>query len=240
MKVVSKPSFEVDEALHSRLSEKYSSFMPEFTEFTIGPAAVRVDKRITDMITPKRKQQAALDLKDLWFKLLRICFKIGIPVSYKHTALILDEETEAAVHLMFEDEKDGTPWAYIFIPPAQVALPVTHFAFILLHELCHCLLYAPFPEDPESIYGYEFFVDVLSIAALRNLVPANSKRYREAIKSISYVAADEMREKLGRALQRDILSDPQTSLRMILIKGAEAAVRPPEQRGPRVSSDKEV
>ncbi|MGE5237319.1 MAG: hypothetical protein ACM3ON_00775, partial [Chloroflexota bacterium] len=70
MKVLSKPNYEVDEALHSRLSERYSSFMPEFTEFTIGPSTVRVDKRITDMITPKRKQQAPLDLKDLWSKLL--------------------------------------------------------------------------------------------------------------------------------------------------------------------------
>jgi|MudIll2142460700_1097286.scaffolds.fasta_scaffold224883_1 hypothetical protein len=33
MKVLSSPSCEVEEALHAKLAERYSSFIPEFMEF---------------------------------------------------------------------------------------------------------------------------------------------------------------------------------------------------------------
>jgi hypothetical protein len=71
-------------------------------------------------------------------------------------------------------------------------------------------------------------MDVLSIAALREVVPPHTKRYREAIRDLSYVAAEELKETLGPKVQREILRDPQQFLRMTVVP-----LRPqPEGQGP--------
>ena len=236
MKAVSGPTYEVDEALHSRLSEKYSSFMPEFTEFTVGPSKVRVDKRIMDGLIRKPRQQVRLNLSILWVRLLKICGRLRIPAGFVNIAVILEEAVSLPLHVVFEDESEGALWGYIFIPPSQLKSPVAHFAFVLLHELCHCLVNIPDPKNPKEIYDYELLVDALSIAALRQVVPPHTRRYRETIRSLSYVAAEEMKETLGPKAQREILRDPLAFVRKIV----EIMPRQPEGQERTTSAEKEV
>jgi hypothetical protein len=212
VKVVSSPTYEVDEAVHARLAEKYSSFMPEFTEFTVGPSKVRVDKRIMDGLIRKPGQEAGFNLSILWTRLLKICGRLRITGWFVNIALVLDDAVSEPLHMTFEGEGDGPPWGYIFFPPSQLNSPLAHFAFVLMHELCHCLLDIPEPKSPKEIYDYEFFVDVLSIAAFRKVFPPNSSEYDETIRNLSLVAAEEMKERLGPDAQREILRDPQAYL----------------------------
>ncbi len=227
MKVLSSPSYEVEEALHAKLAEKYASFMPEFTEFKVGPSKVRVDKRIMDGLVHKPRQQAGFNLSVLWVRLLKICGRLRIPAVFVNIAVVLDEAVTLPLHVNFEDEGEGALWGYIFIPPSQLKSPVTHFAFVLLHELCHCLLNIPEPKSPKEIYDYELLADVLSMAALRQVVPPHTRRYREAVRSLSYVAAEEMKETIGPKVQRDILRDPLAFLRQMVT----AAQGQPEGQG---------
>jgi hypothetical protein len=212
VKVVSNPTYEVDEALHATLAEKYSSLMPEFTEFTVGPSKVRVDKRIMEGLIRKPGQGAGFKLSILWTKLLRTCGRLRISGAFVNTAVVLDETVSEPLHMFFENEGGDLPWGYIFFPPSQLNTQLAHFAFLLLHELCHCLLDIEEPKTPKEIYDYEFFVDVLSIAAFREVFPPHTSEYKETIQSLSYVAAPEMKESLGADVQSEILRDPQAYL----------------------------
>ena len=212
MKVVSSPSYEVDEALHAQLAGKYSSFMPEFAEFKVGPSTVRVDTRIMDGLIRTPGQEAGFNLSILWQRLLKICGRLRITGWFLNIAVVLDEAVSEPLHMTFEDESDGPPWGYVFFPPSQLNSPLAHFAFVLLHELCHCLLDIQEPKSPKEIYDYEFLVDVLSIAALREVFPPHSSEYIETIQSLSCVAAEEMKDRLGPDVQREILRDPQAYL----------------------------
>jgi hypothetical protein len=212
VKVVSSPTYEVDQALHAQLAQKYSSFMPEFVEFTVGPSKIRVDKRIIEGLIRKPGQEAGFNLSILWSRLLKICGRLRITGWFANIAVVLDEAVGEPLHMTFEDESDGPPWGYVFFPPSQLNAPLAHFAFVLLHELCHCLLDIPEPKSPKEIYDYEFFVDVLSMAAFRGVFPPNTGEYEKTIQSLSCVAAEELRERLGPDVQREILRDPQAYL----------------------------
>lgn len=216
MKVLSSPSYEVEEALHAKLAEKYASFMPEFTEFKVGPSKVRMDKRIMEGLIQKPRQRAGFNLSILWVRLLKICGRLRIPAVFVNIAVILEDAVSLPLHVVFEGESEDLPWGFIFIPLSQLQSPVTHFAFVLLHELCHCLVNIPDPKSPKEIYDYELLTDVLSIAALRQIVPPNTRRYQEAVRSLSYVAAEEMKETLGPKVQREILRDPIAFLRQMV------------------------
>jgi hypothetical protein len=212
MKVVSSATYEVDEALHAQLSAKYSSFMPEFTEFTIGPSKVRVEKRIMDGLIQKPEQEAGFNLSILWTRLLKICGRLHITGWFANIAVVLDDAVGEPLHMTFENQGEDLPWGYIFFPPSQLNSPLAHFAFILLHELCHCLLDIKEPKSAKEIYDYEFLVDVLSIAAFRQVFPPYTTEYDETIQSLSCVAAEELKERLGPNVQYEILRDPQAYL----------------------------
>jgi hypothetical protein len=186
--------------------------MPEFTEFTVGPSKVRVDKRIMEGLIRKPGQEAGFKLSILWTKLLRTCGRVRISGAFVNTAVLLDEAVTDPLHVIFEDESEDLPWGYIFFPLSQLNAPLAHFAFLLLHELCHCLLDIEEPKTPKEIYDYEFLVDVLSIAAFREVLPPHTSEYDETIQSLSYVAAEEMKESLDAEVQSEILRDPQAYL----------------------------
>jgi hypothetical protein len=220
MKVVGSPTYEVDEALHAQLAAKYSSFMPEFTEFTVGPSKFRVDKRITEKLRLATGQQVELTFRPIAVKLMKTCIKLGIPVRFTNVAVIV-EDVETALHMEFEGDGEGGFWRYVFFPASQVKSPFALVAFVLLHEFCHCWLDLPVPSEPKAIYEYEFLVDVISMAAFRQVVPPHTRRHREAIKAVSHVASDEMREHLGITLQREILRNPMEYLKKVVVPPEE-------------------
>ncbi len=236
MKVVSNPNYEVNEALHAQLATKYASFMPEFVEFPVGPSKVRVDKRIMEGLIQKPEQEAGLNLRILWERLLKICGRLRITGWFVNIAVVLDEAVSDPLHMTFEDDGDGPPWGYIFFPPSQLNSPLAHFAFNLLHELCHCLLDIPEPKTPKEIYDHEFFVDVLSIAAFRKVFSPHTDEYDETIQSLSCVAAEELRERLGADVQREILREPEA----YLYKMVEILRDRPEGQGLAMSAEKAV
>ena len=236
MKVMSSPTYEVDEALHAQLSDKYSSFMPEFAEFKVGPSTVRVDKRIMDGLLRKPGQEAGFNLSILWARLLKICGRLHITGWFVNIAVILDEAVGEPLHVTFEDDSDSPPWGYIFFPPSQLNSPLAHFVFVLLHELCHCLLDIQEPKSPKEIYDYEFLVDVLSIAAFREVFPPHTREYEETIQSLSCVAAEEMKERLGPEVQREILRNPRAYLQNMI----EIVRSQPEGQGFAMSAEKAV
>jgi len=62
----------------------------------------------------------------------------------------------------------------------------------------------------------EVFTDLVSICALREIIPLNDKLYRDVVKNRSYIGGDEFNKYFGNKLQQYVLENPESHLKELI------------------------
>lgn len=199
--------FEVERDLQEKLSNKYKHFKTNRTEFEFYSKKVQIQTKIYEEYLEISEEEAKKVFKILCTKLIEICQTYNIPYGHSNILILTDDEINRGLQVGAQHE-NGSYWKYIFIPSIDLKLPFAFWNYTFLHELGHCWIHAQY----DILFIREVFTDLISICALKEIVPSDKKLYRDIVKTRSYIGGDDFKNYFGDKLQQHILLNPESLL----------------------------
>ncbi|MEW6664171.1 MAG: hypothetical protein AB1512_02975 [Thermodesulfobacteriota bacterium] len=148
--------------------------------------------------------------KALYMLVVSTLQEYGMPVVFRNlivTTIVLDDgRFIPACDVGFDIDYLGEPGRLVHLPPLAV-----ENEYIILHEFAHCCMETP-PSDYGLILAAEILADLVAICALKKIIPAHKRFYREMVK-------ESVVSKYGRELWGEdtdikyILSNPEGFLK---------------------------
>lgn len=205
-------TFEVDKDLAERIRKKYKNFTFNGTQFELGPLKIQIQSRIYKEFLNISENDAENVFKILCVRFLETLDKYQIPGNPVNIVILTDDEISRGLQVVAQMEDDKSLWGYIFIPQIDLKLVYGFWNYTFMHELSHCWVNAQF----EDLAIREIFSDLVAICALREIIPAHKRLYKDVVNSRSYIGGPEGKKYFGKENHKYVLQNPESFLRDLM------------------------
>jgi hypothetical protein len=204
--------FEVEDELQERLRDKYRTFKTKVIESFVDSNKIQIQLRIAEDYIKISEEKLENKFHELCMVLLGICRIYQIPCKPTDILVLTDDEIDRGLQIKLKNEKDGSMWSIVFIPPVDLIAPYPFWSYTFLHELGHCWINLTY-KDLET---EEIFTDLVAISALKKIVSPHGRLFNETIELRSYTGGKQGEEYFGRDMQKKVLKDPESHLKKLL------------------------
>ena len=208
--------FRVEEDLQARLRRKYRNFKTNVIESGAGTHKVQIQQ----IIAKKYLKISEEELRDRFNELCAVfketCSRHQIPCRSSYIVVLTDNGIDRGLQIKFRNEKDGSLWSIVFIPPVDLNAPYAFWYYTFFHELGHCWINIKYGD----LITEEIFTDLVAVSALREVIRPHEKLYKETVKLRSYIAGKQGKEYFGRE-QKKVMNNPEPYLKKLLKKLTE-------------------
>jgi hypothetical protein len=203
--------FRVEEELQERLRRKYRKFKTRVIESGVGPHKVQIQLSIAKEYLKISEEELTDRFNELCAVFMKTCFRHKIPCRPSDILVLTDDGIERGLQIQLRNEKDGSLWSIVFIPPVDLNAPYAFWNYTFFHELGHCWINLKYGD----LMTEEIFTDLVAILALRELVRPHGKLFKETIKLRSYIGGKQGQEYFGRE-QIKVIKAPEPYLKKLL------------------------
>jgi len=203
--------FRVEEELQERLKRKYRKFKTKVIESGVGPHKVQIQQSIAKEYLKISEEELKNRFNELCAVFMETCSRLQIPCRPSDILVLTDDGIERGLQIKLRNEKNGTLWSIVFIPPVDLDAPFTFWSYTFFHELGHCWISIKYWD----LRTEEIFTDLVAVSALRELIRPHVKLFKETVKLRSYIGGKQGKEYFGRE-QKKVMNAPEPYLKRLL------------------------
>lgn len=204
--------FRVEDELQERLRIKYRRFNTNIVELKLNSNKIHLQLTIADEYLKVSDEQLKEKFNELCNVFQKTCFRYQVPFRSSDILVLTDDEIDRGLQIKLKNQKDGSLWSIIFIPPVDLNGPYTFWNYTFLHELGHCWIDMKY----KDLVTEEIFVDLVAIIVLKELIPPQEKLFKETVKYRSYIGGEQGMKYFGEDMQKNAIKDPESHLKKML------------------------
>ncbi len=215
--------FKTPAELTEKLSKKWQDCKLEVVDFTVGPNKICIESRIAKDFLKINFDEMIELFKGLCVVFTKFCFDNMIPCD-PHDIFVAEESELQGPHCQMYLGKDGKRFGYIFLTSVDLKSDGL-WIYGFLHELGHIWLSKKLgltPSCDKELIEMELFTDLVAICVFRKIIPPHKRIYREIIKGRTYFGKQESKEYLGNKMHKQILNNPESFLKKIVMEKTKA------------------
>ena len=210
--IVDEDLFAVENELQEKLMNKYRDIRTDVIELRLDRNKIQIQLRIAEEYLKISEEELKKKFHELCMVLLGTCRRYRIPCKPTDILILTDDEIDRGLQIKLKNEKDGSLWDIVFIPPVDLYASHAFWSYTFLHELGHCWINLSY-KDLET---EEIFTDLVAISALKKIVPPHARLFKETIEFRSYTGGEQGRKYFGRDTQEKVMQNPESHLKKLI------------------------